>query len=162
MKRIAAIAACMALVVGLSACAGTPPPPPPQSFTARLTLGAGESAQQAALIQERPGVLRLEFSSPAPLAGFVLRLEGEAVTLDYGGMRANLPAGDLPQGGAAALLGQALAQLAQPAPKKSLHRLAGGGWERKGTANGQPYTARLGADGALFCLSAPGLELKAN
>jgi hypothetical protein len=120
----------------------------------------GEGAQTAALTQERPGVVRLEFTSPASISGFTLRLEGDAASLGYNGLQTNIPATSLPQSGAVMVLGQALEQLSRPAGKKGLRRLSGGGWERKGAINGQPYTASLSAEGALRSLKAPGLELK--
>jgi len=148
-------------MLGISACGATMPSPP-TNFSAEITIAYGALKQNARLAAERPGVLRLIFTSPETLEGMEITIEGDAAALEYGGMRAQIPAASLPKEGAAALLNQVLLQLAQPLQKperKMLRHMRGGGWERKGAAGGVDYIARLSEDGVLQSLRAAALEI---
>ena len=161
MRRCVCLLLSAGILFGLSAC-GAKAPPPPSSFSADVSIVFGEARQEAALELERPGALRLSFTSPDALRGMALSLEGDTATLEYKGLQTILPTASLPGEGAAQLLNQVLLQLAQPPEKKTLRRLRGGGFERKGEANGLHYIACLDEEGALLGLQAPkaGLEIK--
>ena len=166
-KRFAcALGVCMifaAMLFGLAAC-GEKAPPAPAPFSAEISIAFGESRQSAVLTMERPGALRLAFSAPKVLNGFAVFIEGDVVSLEYGGLQTALSVQALPIEGAASLLNRVMLQLAQPAEQAALRQLRGGGWERAGTANGLEYTVRLDENGALVSLKAPkaGLEIKVN
>ena len=151
------------MLFGFAAC-GAKAPPAPAPFSAEISIVFGESRQSAVLTMEQPGALRLVFTAPKVLQGFVLAVEGDMVTLEYGGLQTSLSAQALPAEGAVSLLNQVILQLVQPAEQAVLRRLRGGGWERRGTANGLDYTVRLDETGALVSLKAPkaGLEIKAD
>ena len=166
-KRYAcALSMCAAfagVLFGFSAC-GAKAPPAPAPFSAEISITFGDSVQRAELTMERPGVLRLAFTEPKVLQGFAVRIEGDALALEYGGLQTTLSTEALPIEGAASLLNQVMLQLAQPAEQAALRRLRGGGWERRGTANGLEYTVCLDEAGALLSIKAPKrwLEIKIN
>lgn len=149
---------CVWVLLGFAGC-GSSVPPPPARFSAEVRIVSREAQQCAALEAERPGVLRLVYTSPAPLAGMVISIESEDAAIEYAGMRKQVPAAGLE--GAAPLLNQVLLQLAQPPEKKALRRMRGIGWERKGDVGGLEYVARLSEEGALQSVKAPraGLEI---
>jgi len=152
---------CVGALLVFTAC-GASAPPPPANFSAEITIARGGSKQYARLEAERPGLLQLVFASPETLGGMEISIKGDAASLEYDGMRAEIPAAFLPREGAAPLLNQVLLQLAQPLQKserKSLRHLRGGGWERRGAAGGVDYIARLSEEGALQNLRAAGLEI---
>jgi|GEM_PF-1389862 len=151
------------MVLGLAAC-GAKTPPAPVPFSAEISIAFGESRQSAVLTMARPGALRLAFTSPKVLRGFAIFIEGDSLVLEYGGLQTALSAQALPMEGAASLLNRVMLQLAQPAEQAALWHLRGGGWERKGIANGLEYSAVLDENGALVSLKAPkaGLEIKVN
>jgi len=156
MRRRVCLLLCMGMLFAFSACGGSVPPPP-MNFSAEVSIVSRGSKQSAVLEAERPGVLRLVYTSPKALAGMEISIESENARIEYMGMRAQAAAASLE--GAAPLLDQVLLQLAQPAEKKALRRLRGGGWERKGAANGLDYIARLNEEGALQSVKAADLEI---
>ena len=151
------------MLFGFAAC-GEKTPPVPAPFSAEISIAFGESRQSAVLTMKRPGALRLAFTEPKVLQGFAMTVEGETVSLEYGGLQTAFSAKALPMEGAASLLNRVMLQLAQPAEQAALRHLRGGGWERKGIANGLEYSAVLDENGALLSLKAPkaGLEIKVD
>jgi len=108
--------------------------------------------------QACPGSLRLAFSGLPELEGMSIQLEGGTSIVSYGDMETTLPTPSLPQAGFAGLLGEALRQLAQPAPEQ-VKRVAGG-WDVTGTVGGLAYTVRVDMDGMPRSIHMPGAALQ--
>ena len=148
---------CLFTLLLLPACQPKLPPPPPQSFTAQARVTFGEKKFTAAVEQSCPGSLRLDFSGPPALEGMSIQLEGGTAIVSYGGMETALPTPSLPQAGFAGLLGEALQQLAQPAPEQV--KRAAGGWDVTGAVGGLAYTVRVDMDGMPRSIHMPGAAL---
>jgi len=144
-------------LISFAACQSKLPPPPPQSFTAQANVTFGEKRFAAAVEQSCPGSLRLAFSGLPELEGMCLRLEGGTAIVSFGEMELALPTPSLPQAGFAGLLGEALAQLAQPARENV--RRATGGWDVNGAVGSLAYTASVDMQGMLRSLALPGAGL---
>jgi hypothetical protein len=141
-----------------TACQPKLPPPLPQSFTVQAQITFGETSFTASIEQTCPGSLRLEFTDPPELAGMRMQVEGGTAIVGYGEMELSLPTPSLPQAGFAALLYEALGELAQPAEEST--RRVTGGWEVQGTAGGLDWTARLDTEGVPRGIDMPGAGLR--
>lgn len=103
MKRwILSLTAALATVLLISGCGGRHPDntaqPVTDGFSCSAVIQYHELELQAQLSRQTDGRLRLAFSAPKSLEGVVLGWDGQAMTMELGGMHVAIPTERVPQG----------------------------------------------------------------
>ena len=98
--RFAAAAAAVCMVLTAVGCGGNKPSTTPvtDGFTCRTAIQYREMAVEGDLTCSEAGQMELTFTLPKSLQGITLGWDGEAMTMQLGGMRMDLPVEKVPQG----------------------------------------------------------------
>ncbi len=105
MARWIAVLVCLVL---LTSCAPSTPTPVADSFRCRVNITYDDLNAVAVLDRTQAGVTELTFSHPQEINGFIMKCNGEELTMEYRGISLSLAEDTVPVGAVVKAIGYTL------------------------------------------------------